>query len=204
MPLYDQVELLCRAMGGQAREEAEKIVADAKEEATRLVAAAEAQRVETLGRTKAEVEAQAKLEARNRLDRAELESKRQTGQTKEAVLSEVFSRALAQLQDFRRSPAYPDWLRRRLLATLEQLGGQQFQVVAHPEEAQWLTSEMLAAAGREAGAQLTWAADEDAPPGGFLVVRADGKVRFDMTFQGIIQRQRENLRAELAQRLWGS
>jgi vacuolar-type H+-ATPase subunit E/Vma4 len=203
MPLFDQVELLCQAMGGQAREEAEKIVADAKEEAARLVAAAEAQRRETLARTKAEVEAKAKLEARNRLDRAELESKRQTGQTKETVLSQVFSRALAQLQDFRRSPAYPDWLWRRLLGTLKQLEGQQFQVAAHPEEAQWLTPEMLAAAGREAGAQLTWSPDEDAPPGGFLVVRADGKVRFDMTFQGIIQRQRENLRAELAQRLWG-
>jgi len=203
MPLFDQVELLCQAMGGQAREEAEKIVADAKEEAARLVAAAEAQRRETLARTKAEVEAKAKLEARNCLDRAELESKRQTGQTKEAVLSQVFNRALARLQDFRRSPAYPDWLWRRLLGTLKQLEGQQFQVVAHPEEAQWLTPEMLAAAGREAGAQLTWAPDEDAPPGGFLVVRADGKVRFDMTFQGIIQRQRENLRAELAQRLWG-
>jgi len=204
MPLFDQVELLCQAMGGQAREEVEKIVAHARDEAARLVAAAEAQRVETLGRTKAEVEAQAKLEARNRLDRAELESKRQTGQTKEAILRQVFSRALAQLQDFRRSPAYPDWLSRRLLATLKQLEGQQFQVVAYPEEAQWLTPELLTATGREAGAQLTWAPDEDAPPGGFLLVRADGKVRYDQTFQGIIERQKESLRAELAQRLWGS
>jgi len=178
-------------------------VADARDEAARLVAAAEAQRVETLGRTKAEVEAKAKLEARNRLDRAELEGKRQTGQTKEAILAQVFNRALAQLQDFRRSPAYPDWLSRRLLATLKQLEGQQFQVAAHPEEAGWLTPELLAAAGREAGAQLTWAPDEDAPPGGFLLVRADGKVRYDQTFQGIIERQKESLRAELAQRLWG-
>jgi len=204
MPLFDQVDLLCQAMGGQAREEADKLVADARDEAARLVAAAEAQRVETLGRTKAEVEAKAKLEARNRLDRAELESKRQTGQTKEAILAQVFNRALAQLQDFRQSPAYPDWLSRRLLATLKQLEGQQFQVAAHPEEARWLTPELLAAAGREAGAQLAWAPDEDAPPGGFLLVRADGKMRYDQTFQGIIQRQRENLRAELAQRLWGS
>jgi V/A-type H+-transporting ATPase subunit E len=203
MPLFDQVELLCQAMGGQAGEEAEKIVADAKEEAARLMAAAEAQRRETLARTKADVEAQAQLEARNRLDRAELEGKRQTGQTKETILSDLFSRVLARLQDFRRSPTYPDWLWRMLLGTLKQLEGQQFQVVAHPEEARWLTPEMLAAAGREAGAQLTWAPDEDAPPGGFLVVRADGKVRYDQTFQGIIERQRDNLRAELAQRLWG-
>ena len=115
MPLFDQVELLCQAMGGQAREEADKLVADVRDEAARLVAAAEARRVETLGRTKAEVEAKAKLEARNRLDRAELEGKRQTGQTKEAILSEVFNRALAQLQDFRRSPDYPLIFKRQVL-----------------------------------------------------------------------------------------
>ncbi|MFH1595449.1 MAG: V-type ATP synthase subunit E [Pseudomonadota bacterium] len=204
MPLFDQVELLCQAMGGQAREEADKIVANVRDEAARLVAAAEARRVEVLGRTRSEVETHAKLEARNRLDRAELESKRQMGQTKEAIIRQVFNRALAQLQDFRQSPDYQDWLSRMLLATLKQLEGQQFQVVAPPEEAQWLTPELLTAVGREAGAQLTWAPDEDAPLGGFLLVRADGKVRYDMTFQGIIERQRENLRAELAQRLWGS
>jgi V/A-type H+-transporting ATPase subunit E len=204
MPLFDQVELLCQAMGGQAREEAEKIVAHARDDAARLVAAAEAQRRETLARTKAEVEAKAKLEARNRLDRAELESKRQTGQTKETILSDLFNRALAQLQDFRRSPAYPDWLWRRLLATLQQMEGQQFQVVANPEEAKWLTADMLADVGRKSGVTLAWAADEDVPPGGFLVVRGDGKMRYDQTFQGIIERQRENLRAELAQRMWGA
>jgi len=203
MPLFDQVELLCQAMGSQAREEAEKIVANAKDEAARLVAAEEARRQEVLGRTKSEVEAQARLTARNRIDRAELESKRRIGQTKEAILSDVFSRALAQLQAFRSSPDYQDWLSRRLLGTLKQLEGQQFQVVAYPEEARWLTAELLSEVGGESGARLEWAPEEEAPPGGFLVVRADGKVRYDQTFAGIIERERESLRAELAQRLWG-
>jgi vacuolar-type H+-ATPase subunit E/Vma4 len=203
MPLFDQVELLCQAMGSQAREEAEKIVADARDEAARLVGAAEARRVEVLGRTKSEVEAQARLTARNRIDRAELEGKRQIGQTKEAILSDIFNRARAQLQAFRDSPEYRDWLRRNLRGALAQLEGQQFRVVAHPEEAGRLTPELLAEVGSESGAGLEWAPDEEAPPGGFLVVRADGKVRLDLTFEGLIERQKENLRAELAQRLWG-
>jgi vacuolar-type H+-ATPase subunit E/Vma4 len=202
MPLFDQVELLCKAMAGQAGDEAEKIVARARDDAASLVAAEEARRVEELARTHAETETQARLTARNRIDRAELESKRQIGQTKEAILSDVFSRALAQLQAFRSSPDYQGWLSHMLSGTVQQLEGREFRVVAHPEEAQWLTPELLAAVGRESGAQLAWAPDADAPPGGFLVVRADGKVRYDQTFAGILARQQDSLRAELAQRLW--
>ena len=57
---------------------------------------------------------------------------------------------------------------------------------------------------RERGCHLAFAADQDLPPGGLVVVRADGRVRFDQTFQGIIDRQRETLRAETARKLWGS
>ena len=34
------------------------------------------------------------------------------------------------------------------------------------------------------GCHLAWAADPDLPPGGFVVIRADGRVRFDQTFAG--------------------
>jgi vacuolar-type H+-ATPase subunit E/Vma4 len=37
-----------------------------------------------------------------------------------------------------------------------------------------------------------------------MVIRADGRVRLDMTFQGLLERQRDDLRAEVARRLWGS
>ncbi len=74
MSLYDQAELLCQAITSQAKGEEEKILARAREEADRRLNEAEARRQEALARTKAEVEAQAKLSARNRLDRAELEN----------------------------------------------------------------------------------------------------------------------------------
>ena len=57
---------------------------------------------------------------------------------------------------------------------------------------------------RGAGSRhLAWAPDPDLPPGGFVVIRADGRVRFAQTFAGIIERQRETLRAETAGQLWG-
>ena len=203
MPLYDQAELLCQAITSQARDEVDRILARAREEADRRVAEAEARRQEALVRTKAEVEAQARLDARNRIDRAELEGKRRVSQTKEAFLAEVFGQAQDRLQAFRETEAYRDWLRRTLLGTLQQLEGDQFRVMANPEEEKWLYPDLLEEVSQEGGCHLAFAADPDLPPGGFVVVRADGRVRFDQTFQCIIDRQLETLRAETARKLWG-
>ncbi len=204
MPLYDQVELLCQAVNTQARGEVEKILAGARQEADRRRSEAETRRQETLARTREGVEAQARLDARNRIDRAELEGKRQVSQTKETCLAEVLAGAQARLQAFRETPGYRDWLRRTLLVTLQQLEGEQFRVMANPEEEKWLTPDLLAEVSQSRGCRLDLAADPDLPPGGFVAVRADGRVRVDQTFAGIMDRNRETLRAETARKLWGS
>jgi vacuolar-type H+-ATPase subunit E/Vma4 len=204
MPLYDQVELLCQAITSQAKGEVDKILSRAREEAELRGTEAEARRQATLAKTREEVEAQARLDARNRIDRAELEGKRQVSQTKETCLTEVFGQVQARLQDFRETADYQDWLRRTLLGTIPQLGGEQFRLLANPEEEPWLTPELLAEVSQAQACQLTFAPDPDLPPGGFVVVRADGRVRIDQTFAGIMARQREDLRAEAARKLWGS
>jgi V/A-type H+-transporting ATPase subunit E len=204
MPLYDQVELLCQAITTQAKGEVDKILTQGREEADRRLKEAEARRQEVLARTRAEVEAQAKLSARNLIDRAELEGKRQVSQTKETFLTEVFDQARARLQAFRDSADYQNWLRTTLLGALQQLEGREFRVLAHPEEAKWLTPDLFQEVNQARGCRLDLAADPDLPPGGFVVARADGRVRFDQTFAGIIDRNRETLRAEIARKLWGS
>jgi vacuolar-type H+-ATPase subunit E/Vma4 len=204
MPLYDQVELLCQAIHTQAQGEVETINSQAKAEADRRLSEAEAARQEALARTRAEVEAQARLAARSRIDRAELEGKRKVSQTKEAFLNEVFEQAQARLLAFRESADYRDWLRQTLSGALRHLEGEQFRVMANPQEEKWLTPELLEEVGQARACRLDLAADPDLPPGGFVVVRGDGRVRIDQTFAGIMDRQREILRAETARKLWGS
>jgi vacuolar-type H+-ATPase subunit E/Vma4 len=190
MPLYDQVELLCQAITTQAKGEVEKILTQGREEADRRLKEAEARRQEVLARTRAEVEAQ--------------EGKRQVSQMKETFLTKVFEQARARLQAFRDSADYRNWLRTTLLGALQQLEGEEFRLLAHPEEAKWLTPDLLQEVSQVRGCHLDLAADPDLPPGGFVVARADGRVRFDQTFAGIIDRNRETLRAEIARKLWGS
>jgi V/A-type H+-transporting ATPase subunit E len=198
------VELLCQAIAAQAKDEADKIQARARQEADQRLSEAEARRREVLARTQAEVEGQATLDATSRIDRAELESKRRVSQTKEAALNEIFAQAHDRLQAFRQTPEYRDWLRQTLMGVLPQLEGDQFEVRANPAEETWLTPDLLQEVGNTCGCHLAFSPDPEVPPGGCVVVRADGRVRFDQTFQGIIERQREALRAEIARKLWGS
>jgi vacuolar-type H+-ATPase subunit E/Vma4 len=203
MPLYDQVELLCQAILTQGKQAAERIVSQARETADRLVAAEEARGREEVRRATEEVRAQALFTARNLVDRAALESKRRIAEVKEALLGEIFKLGQERLQAFRNSADYPNWLRRRLVQARQELAGERLRLMASPEEAIWLTEALLEEVGRETGARLELALDAEVPEGGFIAVREDGRLRLDLTFQGIISRQREHLRTEMARRLWG-
>ena len=165
MPLYDQVELLCQAITAQAKAEVDQILARAREEADRRLIEAEAGHQEALARTKAEVEAQAKLSARSRIDRAELEGKRQVSQKKETWLTEVFGQVQARLQAFRETAGYRDWLRATLLSALQQLEGEDFRVMAHPDEETWLTPDLLDEVSAARGCHLTCRSRPGPAPG---------------------------------------
>jgi vacuolar-type H+-ATPase subunit E/Vma4 len=204
MPLYEQVELLCQKILMQGKQEAEKIVSQARGKADQMLAAEEARGREAVRRAGEELRAQALLTARNLVDRAALESKRRIAEAKETLLEEIFKLGMERLQAFRYKSDYPAWLRSLLLKALQELTGESLRILANPEEAQWLISELLTEVGQETGAHLELELDAEVPPGGFIAVREDGRMRLDQTFHGIINRQRERLRSEIAQRLWES
>lgn len=204
MPLYDQVELLCQEILNQGKHEAEKIVSQARGKADQIVAAEEARGQEAVRRASEEWRAQALVTARNLVDRAALESKRRVAEAKESLIEEIFKLGMERLQAFRYQADYPDWLRRLLLKALQELTGKGLHILANPEEAKWLTAELLTEVSQETGTHLELKLDAEVPPGGFIAIREDGRMRLDLTFQGIINRQREKLRTEIARKSWES
>jgi vacuolar-type H+-ATPase subunit E/Vma4 len=202
MPLYDQVDLLCQAVLAEGRGEAEKILQQARSQADRLESAEKGREQEVLERTRREVQTRAHHDARNLVDRASLESKRRVAEAKEAVMDRVFELGQARLLAFRDSPRYRDWLREMLLKAGRELGGKNCRLVAHPDDAPRLSADLLEEVSRETGASLEVETDGQVPPGGFLALSADGRLRYDATFQGILDRRRDRLRTELAKLLW--
>lgn len=203
MPLYDQVELLARAVLSQGKEEAEKILGQARSQADRRLAAAASQREEVLRRAREEVRGEALLKGQSLTDRAALASKREIAQAKEALLEEIFQEGRMRLLAFRESPDYLHWLGGQLVRAAGELGGGMILLLAHPQEAARLTGDLLAEAGQKAHCQFTLETDQDLPPGGFVALAADGRLRLDLTFDGILERRRESLRGALARLLWG-
>ncbi len=201
MPLYDQVELLCQAILAQGREEAEKIAKQARGQADRLEAAEVSRHREALARAKREVQARAHHEARNLIDRASLESKRRVAEAKEAIMARVFAQGKELLRAYRDAPQYRDWLKQMLRQALGELTGKSFRLLVHPEEKAWLNSDLVDEVSRETGFRLEVEVTEQVQPGGFIAVTADGRLRYDATFQGILDRKRDSLRTELARRL---
>ncbi len=202
MPLYDQVELLCQAILTQGTGEAEKVIDQTRAEADSQVAAAEARRRETVRRARAETQAQARLEAQSRIDRAALESKRRLAEAREAMLAEIFQQGLQRLLILRGTPEYADWLRRKMIEAIKELASDHILIKPHPEEAGWLSPDLVAQVGQEVACQLDLVPDPEVSCGGFLAVRADGRMRYDQTFQGISNRRRDEVRMALARILW--
>lgn len=202
MPLYDQVDLLCQAILAQGRQEAEKILNQARSQADRLETAEKGRDNEILERTRREVQARASHDARNLVDRASLESKRRVAEAKEAIMARVFELGRARLLAFRDSPGYRGWLKEMLLKAVRELGGGNCRILVHSEEASYLTVGLLEEVSRETGASLELETTGQAPPGGFIALSADGRLRYDATFQGILGRRRDSLRLALAKLLW--
>jgi|UniRef100_A0A7V6A5L2 V/A-type H+-transporting ATPase subunit E len=204
MALFDRVELFCQAILDQGRAEAERLLRQARERHDALVAQAQKERQAALQRAQGTLQAEGRVEARAIIDRAHLESKRRLAHAKEAILTEVRQEAQARLLAFRETPDYPLWLHRKLVEAVNFLGGSRFQVKVHPEEVRWLHAQLLEQVRQETGAELELDSDPGMPPGGFVVLTADQRMRLDQTFQGLAARREEALRTQLARILWES
>jgi vacuolar-type H+-ATPase subunit E/Vma4 len=204
MALFDRVELFCQAILDQGSEEAERLLRQTRERHEALVAQAQKERQAALQRAQGTLQAQAQGEARAIIDRAHLESKRRLAQAKESMLTEVLQEAQARLLAFRETPDYPIWLHRKLVESISFLGGSRFQVKVHPDEGRWVHAQLLEQVRQETGAELELGSDPEMPPGGFVLLTADQRVRLDQTFQGLAARREESLRTQLARILWES
>jgi len=201
MPLWGQVELLCRAIAEEGRSEAESALSQAE---------AEAQRILTEAREEAEKELEGELlarrsaayaEAKRIVDSAELEARKRILTFREQVVSEAFEALQARLQRFKREPGYADFLMRALAEGVERVSGKAFVVELGGDDL-----ELLAANARK------WAEDRGLAlelrpqaylEGGLRVYAGDRHLLYDNSLSARLRRNEDDLRREIWRRVFG-
>lgn len=198
----EDIEMLERAILGEARDEAEQIKAEAKE------------KVEAIRKRAQE---QAEQERRSILDQAKQDAERLRGQAvataqlkarslelahREQLLDRVFKTVKEKLPDIQKRSDYDQIAAMLLREALVQLRVNKAEIRADQTTQNFLEKKALAEISKELSGQFTIAdALEDGM--GVVVEAADGKLHYDNTLETRLNRLQSTLRAPVYKVLTG-
>jgi V/A-type H+-transporting ATPase subunit E len=193
------VDALRQAILNQARSQARDLLrsAQAVVQSVRQQAEEEAEttRQEIVGRARRETA----LEKQRLISAARLEVRRRLLAQREEHIATVLSAAREQLAELRRSPDYAGVLRHLIVEAASALGGGELVASGGEPETALLKESLLAEIASELERETTLRRGEllRDTTGGILVERADGRMRYDNTFDGRLARSRDQLRSEV-------
>jgi V/A-type H+-transporting ATPase subunit E len=199
------VEALRQAILGQAQSRARELLREAQLAVETLQRQAEQQAREIGQEIREQAQRNMEIEKQRQISAAELQAHRQILSRREEWIAAVFDAANEQLQDVRRSEAYPAILQGLIVEAARALGAGELMLMVSREDASLLDDAFLARLAQTLG-DTTLVRSETQPDtgGGVIVVNASGHVRYDNTFAGRLERFRESLRIEVYQLLTGS
>ncbi len=187
----------------EARQDAENILDLARREAERILAGAreELERAYQAESPKAATQV-ANTRYKQIIAAVELEARKQGLLTRERLIAEVWQQVADRLRGVRNEAPYPDLLKRLAREGISALDGNQFEIIVAPEDRQLITLEFLQELSEQTATTLSLSEESEPEMTGVIVRRADKRVRYDNSLQGILQRQENVVRLEIAQRLF--
>jgi V/A-type H+-transporting ATPase subunit E len=193
------VEALRQAILAQARGQAQDLLREAQREVEGLRQRAE----EDAELIRREILETARLETsmdkQRRIAAARLEIHRHLLARREKHIADVFDTALKQLQELRHTKAYRNALRRLTAEAAAALAGGELRVSANREDLALLDDVFLEqiSQGLKPKTTLTRGEILREIDGGVIVETPDGRIRYDNTFSGRLERMRGDLRTEV-------
>jgi vacuolar-type H+-ATPase subunit E/Vma4 len=201
MPLWGQIELLCRAIAAEGQNEAEKILAQAKAAAERLLVAA---KENAEAKFQGEILSQrnkAYTDAKRQVDAADLEAKRQVMAFREEIMREIFHTLEDRLNLFRNTPSYPDFLLKALKEGIAHLPGKDFLVElneadfpAIQDKISDITSELSVNVSIKTSTELS---------AGVRIYTADQRQLYDNTLSARLNRLENEIKQAIWRRIFG-
>ncbi|PIE33387.1 hypothetical protein CSA56_11955 [candidate division KSB3 bacterium] len=202
MPVETETDF-SQAILNEARQEAEGIVDLARREAERILEEARKE-LEQAYRTESPTAAaqMAKTRFKQLVAAAKLDARKQHLLTQERLIADVWQNVSDQLLLAREDEAYPKLLQRLTHEGIDALDGEQFELIVAQEDRHFITQDFLQALSEQTGTTLALADQSEPDITGVIVQRADKRVRCDNSLQGILLRQEDTLRLEIAKRLF--
>lgn len=202
MPIWGQVELLCRAISEEGRKEAERILSQAQGEAEVSLRQALEVAEKDASLELHERRSLAHAEAKRIVDSAELEAKRRIMAFREEMVREVFDALKKRLDRFRSGPSYENFLVSAFVEGAERLSGDSFIGEMRPEDLElvrqrvneWAENKGVAV---ELGASVSIG-------GGVRVYSSDGLMLYDNSLLARLSRREADVRQEIWRRLFGT
>lgn len=204
MPLETDVDF-SQAVLDEARQEAENIIELAKREAERILDGARAELGQETQKESPQAAAQmAKTRYKQLVASAELEARKQGLLAQEKLIADVNSQVKERLLALRKDTGYSALLERLILAGLESLDGEHFEILVAPEDRELIDDAFLKTLQKKTDRSL--ALSSESVPGitGAIIQRADGRVQCDNSLQGILQQQEHESRLVIANTLFGA
>jgi V/A-type H+-transporting ATPase subunit E len=193
------VDALRQAILNQARGQARDLLRAAQA----VVESVREQAEEEAASTKQEILDRARretaLEKQRHIAAARLEVHRNLLTQREEQIAGVFSAAREQLAELRRSDDYAGVLHCLIVEAAGELGGGELVVSAAEPETRLLEEAFLAEIAQDLEPETTLRPGEvlQDTGGGVLVETADGRLRYDNTFNGRFARSQDQLRSEV-------
>lgn len=200
MPIWGEVELLCRAILEQGRKEADEILGNAKVESEKIIASARTRAEKELQEQILAQRSKALLEARQIVDAAELEAKKRTIAFREDLMQEIFRALELRLKDVSNQREYPDFLVSAIKEGIDSLVGKEFIVELRQEDLE-LVKESIEALGRELSVRIQTTTSLSIEEGA-RVYTGDRRLLYDNSLSARLKRCEDEIQREIWRRFF--
>lgn len=202
MPIWEEVELFCRAIVEQGQKEAEEVLSQAKDEAQRIIAKTQRQAEKEFQEKILAQRSEVYLEAKRLVDSAELEARKRIITFREQVIQEVLSTLELRLKNIRKQLEYPDLLLSAIKEGIDFLPGKEFVVELSQKDLEFV-KDKIEALGKELSLKIELEASPSVE-GGSRIYTSDRRLLYDNTLLARLKRYDHEIRREIWRKIFGT
>ena len=191
------------AIENQAKEKTDTILAEAKAQAKEIIKKSKKEIALIKSETITKAENEAKLAKTREVSRKKLSLKMDFLDAREQVIDEILIETKSKLQTYTQSKEYAEYLNRDLIISGKSLGGGNIIIAMRSDDKSHLSKESLAKISKEiyetTGVETELSvSDEDLTTiGGFKLIRSDGRLFIDNTFEAKLDRNKAEIRVSI-------